>query len=335
MTIEIPSAYAGRLLRSYLKLTLGLSSAVLAGLKNREDGILINGKRVTVRHVICEGDILTLGDRDTEETATERVIPTDLPLSVLYEDDYVIALAKPADMPTHPSHGHLTDTLANALAYRYRVAEEPFVFRPLGRLDRNTSGVVVVGKTRAAAGCLSRSLIHGEVTKRYLAIVVGSLPTDENFNAGQLSAVCLPHTIDAPIFRPDSAGIRRAVGDETTQGAVRALSRYRILASNAGHSLLLCEPVTGRTHQLRVHLSHIGVPILGDDIYGTPSERIGRHALHAISLTFPRPFWRTDEHDTENVSEQFLTVTAPLPEDMTTAIRSLFGDKTADTFMPI
>ena len=115
MTIRIPAEYDGRLLRSYLKLTLGLSTAVLSGLKNHPRGILVNGERVTVRYVLREGDRLELADRDTAETATEHVIPCPLPLEVLYEDDHVIALNKPPEMPTHPSHGHLCDTLANAL----------------------------------------------------------------------------------------------------------------------------------------------------------------------------------------------------------------------------
>ncbi len=307
MTVVITDTYDGRLLRSYLKLTLGLSTAVLSELKNREDGILVNGKRVTVRHVLHTGDVLTLGDRDTPETATERVIPTNLPLSVLYEDDYVIALAKPADMPTHPSHGHLTDTLANALAFRYQTANEPFVFRPLGRLDRNTSGVVVAAKTRAAAGYLSRALQKGLVRKRYIAIVEGEMPVDG-----------AEHTVDAPIYRPDAAGIRRAVAlpDEAAAvGAATAVTRYRVLAAGRGASLVLCEPVTGRTHQLRVHLAHVGYPIEGDDIYGRPSARIGRQALHALALSVPLPF-RGDLRQTEPplppvIGGQGLTTNAP------------------------
>ncbi len=282
MTVTITEEFDGRLLRSYLKLTLGLSTSVLAKLKGREDGILVNGQRVTVRYVLRAGDVLTLGDRDTPETATERVIPMEWPLTVLYEDDFVIALSKPAGMPTHPSHGHLTDTLANALAYRYRMAEEPFVFRPLGRLDRNTSGVVVAAKTRAAAGCLSRALQMGLVRKRYMALVCGEMPVDG-----------LEHRMDAPMYRPDAAGIRRAVATPDRQASVAAfpaLTRYRVLAAGGGLSLVLCEPLTGRTHQLRVHLAHMGYPILGDEIYGVPSRLIGRQALHALSLSVPLPF---------------------------------------------
>ncbi len=330
MTVVIPEEADGRLLRSYLKLTLGLSTAVLAKLKSREDGILVNGQRVTVRHVLHAGDVLTLGDRDTPETATDRVIPADLPLDILYEDDSLIALAKPADMPTHPSHGHLCDTLANALAYRYRMAEEPFVFRPLGRLDRNTSGVVVAAKTRAAAGCLSRALQKGLVRKRYLAIVTGEMSVDNT-----------EHILSAPIYRPEASGIRRAVASPALAdavGASDARTRYRVLATGDGLSLVLCEPLTGRTHQLRVHMAHLGHPILGDDIYGTPSCRIPRQALHALSLSVPLPFatdWRertppvpcTDGPEwpiNTPAPDGYLHTLAPLPADMAAVAAACF-----------
>lgn len=331
MIIHIPPEYDGRLLRSYLKLTLGLSTAVVAKLKNHERGILVNGKRVTVRYVLREGDILELFDRDTPETATETVIPSPLPLSVLYEDDFVIALAKPSDMPTHPSHGHLTDTLANALAYRYAEAAEPFVFRPLGRLDRNTSGVVVAGKTRAASGCLSRSLKRGEVTKRYAAVLVGEMEVSPEV-----------HTVKAPIYRPDDRLITRAVGDPERDGAVYAETRYRVLAVGGGHTLVLGEPVTGRTHQLRVHFSHLGFPILGDDLYGQPSSLMGRHALHALSLSVPMPFSKVREDVDAGLCmfadvapdyplncpapDGFLHTWASLPEDMTRIVAALFPE---------
>lgn len=345
MTIRIPAEFDGRLLRSYLKLTLGLSSAVLSRLKKHERGILVNGERVTVRYTLRTGDILELRDRDTAESVardnarkqrtapagtrgSESVLPADLPLEVLYEDDYLIALNKPAGMPTHPSHGHSADTLANALAYRYSLAAEPFVFRPLGRLDRNTSGVVVVGKTRAATGFLGRALQRGEVSKRYLAVVTGEMPSNQTV-----------HTVIAPICRPDAGVIMRAVCDDDTPGGMYAETRYRVLAAGNGHSLLLCEPVTGRTHQLRVHLSHIGHPILGDELYGEVSPLINRHALHALSLSVPMPFSRAMGEATVAVGigdldptlplntptpDGYLHTWAPLPADMSSLILSLF-----------
>lgn len=320
MIIHIPADLDGRVLRSYLKLTLGISTAALSQLKNNERGILINGRRVTVRYVLRAGDVLELADRDTPEGATERVIPTELPLSVLYEDEYVIALDKPADMPTHPSHGHLTDTLANALAYRYERADEPFVFRPLGRLDRNTSGVVLVGKTRAASGALSKSLKNGDVRKRYIAILTGVMPVDGE-----------AHTLIAPISREPLYGIRRKVCDPDAEGAVYAETRYLVLDAHDGHSLVLCEPVTGRTHQLRVHFSHLGHPILGDEIYGEPSALIDRHALHAISISAPLPFYdlyadKTVSASSVNAPDEggILHTWAALPEDMAGLVERFF-----------
>ena len=338
MTIHIPAAYDGRLLRSYLKLTLGISTAVLSKLKNHDRGILVNGQRVTVRYVLREGDVLELWDQDTPETATETVIPCELPLSILYEDDHVIALNKPPHMPTHPSHGHLCDTLANALAYRYAEAERPFVFRPLGRLDRNTSGVVVAGKTRAASGCLGRSLKNGEVTKRYVAILVGEMPADR-----------ILHTLEAPIYHPETGGIRRVVGEGP--GAVYAKTLYRVLAVGNGHTLVLCQPVTGRTHQLRVHFSHLGHPILGDDVYGEPSSLVDRHALHALSLSFPLPFAGIraaapseaiprDELDPSlplnaPTPDGCLHTWAPIPPDMEAVLRACFSrDICEDVLFP-
>ena len=337
MVIRIPSEYDGRILRSYLKLTLGLSTAVLAKLKNHERGILVNGQRVTVRYVLRAGDVLELFDRDTRETASETVIPRELPLDILYEDDFVIALNKPPFMPTHPSHGHLTDTLANALAFRYAEEAEPFVFRPLGRLDRNTSGVVVAGKTRAASGCLGRSLIRGEVTKRYVAVLVGEMPPTTSVQR-----------IDAPIYRVEEpceggfSGIKRAVGDPERDGAVKAVTRFRVLASGRGHTLVLCEPLTGRTHQLRVHFSHLGYPILGDDLYGAPSLLSERHALHALSLSVPMPFsrMREDIRDTAvpfvgcdpvlglnaPTPDGFLHTWAAMPDSLRKTVEALFPD---------
>ena len=334
MTIIIPRECEGRTLRSYLKLTLALSTAMIARLKNHERGMVVNGERVTVRCVLHAGDVLEIADRDTPECATETVIPVDLPLDILYEDEHVIALNKPADMPTHPSHGHLCDTLANALAYRYERSGEPFVFRPLGRLDRNTSGVVIAAKTRAASGTMGQALRRGDVRKRYLAILEGRMPAD-----GQV------HDVIAPIHRPQAeiGSILRAVCPEGTEGADHAHTRYRVLATSDTHTLVLAEPVTGRTHQLRVHFSHIGHPIMGDELYGQASDRIGRHALHALSLSVPLPFLRvtgasSDDRPTameeldaslplnRPTPDGYLRTWAPLPSDMATLIDELFSD---------
>ena len=334
MTFNITKEYDGRLLRSYLKLTLGLSTAALSKLKNHPTGIMVNGQRVTVRYLLREGDVLTLAESDTPDTATHTVIPTELPLHVLYEDDHVIALSKPPFMPTHPSHGHLTDTLANALAWRYHTEGIPFVFRPLGRLDRNTSGVVIAGKSRAASGALGNALLSGLVQKRYIALLDGHLSPEKNpLCHKEISPEGREiYTLETHIYRPEDAGIRREVCPATAEGAEVAVTKFCILgyASDGDMTLVLAQPVTGRTHQLRVHFAHLGAPIVGDDIYGTPSQLIDRHALHALSISVPMPFAtpKSDDHRDappmdwvpvcpNAVDERGVLHTyAPIPDDM-------------------
>lgn len=350
MKITVPQEFDGRLLRSYLKNTLAISAKTLSHLKTVENGILINGQHVTVRYVLQAGDVLEIADTDSD--GSPNILPTPLPLSVLYEDEYVTVLNKPPYMPTHPSHGHVTDTLANALAYRYEKDGIPFVFRPLGRLDRNTSGVVITGKTRTASGFLGSALMRGEVKKRYVALVHGYLPED-----GEV------HSIEVPIRRASDSIIIRTACDGDEEGAEYALTNYRVLLSNKYFSLLLCEPRTGRTHQLRVHFAHIGHPIVGDDIYGSGgADMIGRHALHAVSVTIPLPFFRAANgsdktaprmRDTYLKTEDsvlsllanrlnvptddgILCTFAPIPDDMSSLIYKLFSDhERLQTVLPL
>lgn len=315
MTVHISPQFDGLRLGSYVKYTLGISTKMLAHLKACEGGITVNGQHATVRYILRTGDVLTLADHDTPKEATETMIPADLPLDVLYEDEHLIALNKPAGMPTHPSHGHLTDTLANALAYRYADEGRPFVFRPLGRLDRNTSGVVVAGKTRSVSGFLYAALQRGEIRKRYVAILRGSLPDDG-----------LSHVIDVPMRRTPDSVIMRTTCSMDEPGASAARTEYRVLLSTPDYTLVEATPVTGRTHQLRVHFAHLGCPILGDDLYGTPSPLMDRHALHALNLAVPIPFFRAETglRPTES-PDGYRTFHAPLAKDMREAARTAFS----------
>ena len=222
-----------------------------------------------------------------------------LPLSVAYEDEDSVVPDKPADMPTHPSCGHREDTVANALAYRYRSQGIPFVFRPVNRLDRNTSGLLLIGRNRIAAARLSESMREGKIRKTYLAILAGE-PSEEE---GVLRTY-MRRTAESVILRENC---------EEGQGGELALTRYRVLLRGEGHALVCAEPLTGRTHQLRVHFAGIGCPILGDDLYGASSCLIGRHALHSSALTFPRV------RDGEPI-----TVYSALPNDMATVVQTLF-----------
>ncbi len=287
MITVISSEYDGMILREYLRNVQRLSRAELTELKKRDSGIMLNGARVTVRAVLKEGDVLALSRDDI--ASSEGVKPVDLPLDILYEDDDVIALNKPPFMPTHPSHEHQSDTLANALAYYFDKKGIPFVFRAVNRLDRDTSGVVLVAKNKNSAFVLARQIAEFKVTKKYIAIAVGEIPNDGK--------------IEGNIRRVEDGKMRRGVFPDGQY----ALTEYEVLGVKNGLSALLVTPKTGRTHQIRVHFSHIGHPLVGDTLYGDEngSALISRQALHAYSLTFSLPS-----------NNEIITVTAPLPTDM-------------------
>ena len=267
-----------------------LSSRTIKSLKFREGGIKVNGEEVTVRRVLREGDVIELAVEDREEDRAESVIPRMLPIKLLYRDAQVTVCNKPPHMPTHPSHGHLDDTLANALAYLASVKGEPFVFRPVNRLDGDTSGIVLTANDRISAGRLFEQMKNGEIRKTYIAVVCG-VPEP------------MRGLIDAPIARADKGILMRTVSAEGRE----AKTEYNTVAvaKDGRHSLVVLRPLTGRTHQIRVHMSYIGCPLVGDFLYGERSELIDRHALHAARMTFAHP-----------ADGRTITVSAPLPDDL-------------------
>ena len=298
MRIVIGNEYDEICLRQYLKQELHLSVKMLKYLKYRPDGILLNGERVTVRKILHTGDLLELATEDSQ--GSPKLEAVDLPLEILYEDDDLVVPSKPADMPTHPSHDHYRDTVANALAFRYAKSQIPFVFRPINRLDRNTSGLLLVARHKMAAGILTKSMLAGEIQKSYLAVLDGEMKTDGG-------------VIDACLHRTEKSIIVREVCAPDAPDAAPSRTEYRVLAKANGHTLVSARPITGRTHQLRVHFAYLGHPITGDDLYGTPSNEIDRHALHAHTLSFPLPS-----------TGKRITQTAPLPPDFAHLINLYF-----------
>lgn len=283
MRFVVERSYDGELLRTFLKKKVGISAALLAHLKNNEQGILQNGIRVTVRAVLHTGDVIDLAVED--ETQNEKVLPEEIPVEAVFETPALVVLNKPPFMATHPSSGHYTGTLANALVFRYG---SRFHARFINRLDRNTSGLVLVAKEPLAAAALSRSMARGEIHKTYLALVEGRIEA--------------PGRIETGIRRkPGSIMIRETCPVEEGD---HSLTEYTPLYADREYTLLRLTPRTGRTHQLRVHLAGIGHPILGDDLYGNASPLIARQALHAAVLCFREP------------GGEDVTVYAPLPEDM-------------------
>ncbi len=278
----------GMLLRSYLK-RLKISTKQIAHLKRLDGGILVNGVGVTVRYQLKDGDVISLAIEDTE--SGESAEPVELPVSILYEDDDLVVCNKPPFMPTHPSHNHHDDTLANALAFYYKNQGRPFVFRPVNRLDRNTSGVVMVAKHARAASMMYTEMLNRRMDKTYLAVVEGEMS-----GCG---------VVDKSLRRTAESIIVREVCEKDSEGAQSALTEYEVLFSCKEVSLVLLRPKTGRTHQLRVHTASLGHPILGDGLYGHDSDDIERQALHAFRLTFKRPS-----------DGEMITAEAPLPDDI-------------------
>lgn len=275
----------GKSVKQIIEREFSLSSRTLSKLK-KCGGIKVNDEAVTVRFTLAENDILTLSIDDIPSETIEKV---DIPLDVLYEDDDMLIVNKPLGMPTHPSQGHHSDTLANAVMYRYR--DENFTFRAITRLDGDTTGIVLIARNALSAQRLTDSLQKGEIIKEYAAVVTG-IPSPEK------------GIIDAPIARCENSVIKRKI----SHGGKEAVTEYELdFTRNDGkYSLVKAFPITGRTHQIRLHLSHMGFPIYGDFLYGEPIDGV-RAYLHCRRLTLPHP-----------MTKETLTVKAPLPSDIKT-----------------
>jgi len=292
------SEHDGLTVLHILRNILGLSGGMIRHIKYLEDGILVNSERVTVRRVLREGDILELNTEDRD--AVSGIEPCCLPLNIIYEDSDMVVPDKPSDMPTHPSCGHYGDTVANALAYRYRELESGFVFRPVNRLDRDTSGLLIIARNRIAAARLTEAMQNKRIRKKYIAILHGAMAEE----AGEIETY-MRRTAESII-------VREVCGKE--EGADYALTRFKVLLRGERHTLVCAEPMTGRTHQLRVHFSSLGHPIVGDELYGEPSPDITRQALHAAVLELEHP----------STGEKMRLV-APLHGDMRILLEKYFG----------
>ena len=269
----------GKTVLVYLKSIVKISSGTISHLKTLTDGICVNGERVNVRYVLSAGDVLSINTDDSERES-EHITPVRLPIDVVYEDDNLILVNKPVNMPTHPSHNHREDTLGNAVAYLYSTRNTPFVFRPTGRLDKNTSGLVMLPKSRASASFFSAESKKGNIQKHYIAVLEGEIPAE----------IGKTYSIEAPIKRCGDSIITREVASLGDPDAAYALTHWRLIYSGCGISIVDAYPITGRTHQIRVHFSSIGYPLVGDIFYGDTRYGFDCHLLHAVSLKFKKCF---------------------------------------------
>lgn len=263
----------GRRIRDYLR-DFGVSSALLTRLKQTENGITVGGAFARTIDLLHTGDSLTIAI----ENKGRMPSPAAMAIPVVYEDDDLLVLDKPPGMPVHESRNHIGDTLSNFAAYHL---QEDTAFRAVYRLDRDTSGLVVVAKHALAAAKLA-----GKIQKDYYAVVSGLIAQDG--------------TIDLPIARCGDSIIKRRV-DENGE---RAVTHYYVISHGEDCTLLRFRLETGRTHQIRVHMTHSGHPLLGDTLYGNDASRIARQALHCKDIYFTHP-----------VTEQPLHITCDFPQD--------------------
>ncbi len=281
------------LLYDFLRVRLGLTRRQIRQLKYRQPGILVNGEKRYVTWQVQPGDRVCV-PLDGSPAESKPLAMNPSPIEILYEDEDLIAVNKPAGVATHPAGIHQDDTLVNMLLYYLHEKGEPLRLHPAGRLDLTTSGVILFSKNQTAAGRLVKQRERKLLRKEYVAAVAGSVEPPEG-------EIVLP-------IRRDPENVCRVI---ISPEGKPACTHYRVWERDAAGrvTFLRLALETGRMHQIRVHMAAIGHPLLGDHLYGGDSDAIGRAALHAAYMSFRQPF--TDEK---------IEIEAPLPEDMAALI---------------
>lgn len=282
-TFTVSAENDGQTLKTFLRRECGLSARSMTVLKNAGMGIMRGDTQLRARDVVHTGD----GVRLIQPPEQCDIAPVSGMPKILFEDDRLLAVDKPAGMPVHPTKVHQLDTLANRVSAYQQERGEGYVFRALNRLDKDTSGCVLIAKDR-----IGYSLILPTVKKVYIAVCEGCIEA--------------PGTVDAPIaLRPDSK-IVRCVSDDGD----RAVTHYTPIAYGNGHTMCRITLETGRTHQIRCHMSYIGHPLAGDDLYGGGLNLIQRQALHCFQSDFDHP----------DTGER-ITLTSTLPDSFSGIIK--------------
>jgi 23S rRNA pseudouridine1911/1915/1917 synthase len=303
-------------LKTILQKKMNISRKLLTRLKQTEEGIKLNGERVYISVYVRSGDKVEIR---MEQETSEDILPQPIPFDILFEDDDLLVVNKEAGIIVHPTSGHYTNTLANGVVHYWLEQGKSFRFRPVNRLDQETTGVLVIAKNPYVHQHISQQMIDGEVDKKYIALVHGMPSPPEGM-------------VDGPIDRDPLDPHRRIV----TPTGYSSLTRYWVIEQYNQTSMVQLKLETGRTHQIRVHMTSIGCPLIGDSYYrhpiyvemetdqddelaGTETQKnlmdenkvvridrlIGRQALHASELSFVHP-----------IRQERMTITAPLPTDM-------------------
>lgn len=287
LQLHIPPELSGTTVDALLRRRLELSGTVIRRVKWLEDGITVDGRRVTVRYRVTEGE--TLSVRLTDPAETEQPVPAPGRLELLYEDEDLAVVNKQPGVLIHPSHGHYDDTIGNFLIHHWRQAGEESGFHPVHRLDKGTTGLLIVAKHPHGQEKLKQQLHTGDFRRLYLAVCEGCPSPPSG-------------VIDAPIGMVDGSLMQRQVRLDGQS----ARTHYRVQSVHGSRTLVELELETGRTHQIRVHMAHIGHPLTGDFLYGAEDKAlIPRPALHSWQVEITHP-----------VTGARLQFTAPVPEDI-------------------
>ena len=285
LTYTIQPEQEGMQLLDFLR-SKSFSRGILSSMKADKNAIQLNGERGFGKSVLQVGDSLHIHIPEADNT--ENILPVKMDLSILYEDEDILVINKAADMPVHPSIGNYDNTLANGVTWYFKEKGQHFVYRCINRLDRNTTGALILAKNPYSAAVLSAQMKQRQIRRTYLAIVQGIAPEQG--------------TIDAPIGRAADSTIERQVDFANGESAV---THYERLATYHSYSLIELHLETGRTHQIRVHMQSIGHPLVGDFLYNPHALREERPLLHSWRLAFTHP-----------VSGDEVYFTAPVPADM-------------------
>lgn len=283
ISYKIPPDWDGKKVEEVLKGPLALSNRMINRL-TRCRGIQLNGRMPWLGRRVKAGDRLRVAVRPRERS---NLVPEPVPFGLLHEDEDLMVVNKPAGINVHPIHPKETGTLAHGILFHWQRQGFEGRVRPVHRLDRDTTGVILIAKNAYMHQLLDRQLKNRTIERIYLAIVSGRLTQEEG-------------TIRLPIGRDPTHPLRRRV----TEDGADAITHYRVLSATEQASVIEAKLETGRTHQIRVHFAHLGHPLWGDPLYGGANGHIGRHALHAVRLSFTHP-----------LKEEAMTFTAPPPRD--------------------
>src|SRR5699024_393896 len=281
----------GSLLKDYLTDKLKLSQRLVKKVRSEEGKLFVNGEHRTVRYRLKAEDVTEIGF--PPEKGSSQLVPEKMDLAILHEDEHLLVIDKEAGIPTIPSRLHPQGTLANGILFYYETKQIPYTIHVVTRLDKDTSGLVLIAKHQYSHSLLSKLQRANKIERVYRAIVYGKMP--------ERSA-----TIDAPIGRNPDSIIERMVRED----GKRAVTHYETLMETEQYSEVKVKLETGRTHQIRVHFSHLGHPLVGDGLYGGKMGKLNRQALHCSEICFTHPF-----------SGENIRIVSNLPKEMADLLR--------------